>query len=592
MMSFQDEMKRLLQTKRASMTGGGQQYGTMSNGRGFFKNPDGSAQLAPQGYAPPAAPAPAAAAPAPAPAATPFQAEMQRQADTPPRPPRSVPYARGASVSPSYLMEGLQARGFNRAQSAALIGNMVEESRLRPTAINKDEGAHGLIQWRDDARGSRRFSNLQDFAQKQGKAWSDPDVQMDFIKHEMTNDPYERRMAQRFMNATTVEDANAGVRSYIRYGSPTQEARLGHAKRVLAGGDGAEPATSATALQPQQPSIANAPAQRAITAAAGAPQGAPRAQAAAPSAGGAGAQMASAVRGGGASQPSKLAQGIIAGYGPQGTGLSTYVEPATGNEILTGSVGDQSIFRNLGRPGESAMDSVRRAIGAPPKPAAAPGSPPQALPFAPHNEQRFRPAPEAGQGFPASAGDLLKAPDKLGAFPDANSYRIDPLNPVPIEQQRPLDVAKPSLPDVTGLFGAATGDGMLNTRAPLSPPQAFNKGGFGFTPRDGGPSIPSDLLFNPNAQARPPSLPLGPMTPGSTGEGLSVPSLMQQPQAPQAAPPMMSQPLQWWQWDNSPYAMGGFGAVPYGIGGIGGFDGGAGGGGMSAFSGIGFGGGG
>src|SRR6185436_9226754 len=93
----------------------------------------------------------------------------------------------------------------------------------------------------------------------------------------------------------------------------------------------------------------------------------------------------------GPSRPSQLAQGIMRGYGPEGArNLSTYVEPATGNEILTGSVGGESIYKNLGKTG----------AGMQPKPAALQTAVKQAVaPAAEKSVPLPRPRPPEANGY-------------------------------------------------------------------------------------------------------------------------------------------------------------------------------------------------
>jgi hypothetical protein len=78
------------------------------------------------------------------------------------------------------IYQGLLDRGYAPPQAAALAGNIVQESGGDPNALNKGEGANGLLQWRLD-----RWQGLQDFAKGQGASPNDPNVQLDFIGREM-----------------------------------------------------------------------------------------------------------------------------------------------------------------------------------------------------------------------------------------------------------------------------------------------------------------------------------------------------------------------------------------------------------------------
>jgi hypothetical protein len=161
--------------------------------------------------------------------AAPVVASAEPGAARPSMPPPSgqATRVRGSAISPSMAMQKLQSLGFNEAQSKAIVGNMVQESSLRPGAVTTKEGAHGLMQWRGD-----RFTALQQFAKGAGTDWRDANTQMEFIAHEMKNNPYEAKQAQRFMAANTVEEANAGMKGYLRYGDNSDGKRLRYAQEI------------------------------------------------------------------------------------------------------------------------------------------------------------------------------------------------------------------------------------------------------------------------------------------------------------------------------------------------------------------------
>jgi hypothetical protein len=118
-------------------------------------------------------------------------------------------------------------RGFSPIQAAALAGNMQQESEFNSSAPNPGEGAFGLLQWRLD-----RLQNLNAFAAKRGTSISDINTQLDFIKWEMAGP--EAAHGQAFMNAKTIDEANAALKGYIRYGDNSEGTRLKNAD-VFAG---------------------------------------------------------------------------------------------------------------------------------------------------------------------------------------------------------------------------------------------------------------------------------------------------------------------------------------------------------------------
>lgn len=71
--------------------------------------------------------------------------------------------------------------GFNDNQAAAWVGNLTQESTLRPGAIQPNGEGHGLAQW-----GGSRFAALQSFAKKNGNGdWRDLTTQLNFILYEL-----------------------------------------------------------------------------------------------------------------------------------------------------------------------------------------------------------------------------------------------------------------------------------------------------------------------------------------------------------------------------------------------------------------------
>jgi hypothetical protein len=173
-----------------------------------------------------------------------------------------MPYYGGTPMAadPSFLMERLMRNGMTRVQAAAVLGNLQRESGLASNNMNKDEGAYGLMQWRGD-----RFTNLQQFAEKQGVPWTDPGAQADFIGHEMGGT--ERKNAQGFLKAKTVDEASAALRPIIRYGDDSGAERAMFANQFFGADDAAPQATAAPSNDPQsasaQPAISReTPEQR------------------------------------------------------------------------------------------------------------------------------------------------------------------------------------------------------------------------------------------------------------------------------------------------------------------------------------------
>lgn len=144
------------------------------------------------------------------------------------------------------VFQGLLARGFSPVQAAAVAGNIQQESNFNPGAINADEDAHGLIQWRGP-----RLQALREFAASRGTHYADQNTQLDFIRHEMGGT--ERRAGDQFLATQDLPSANRALKGYIRYGDDSEGTRLTNANRFL-GGPQSGPYVGNQTFAPQVPS--------------------------------------------------------------------------------------------------------------------------------------------------------------------------------------------------------------------------------------------------------------------------------------------------------------------------------------------------
>jgi hypothetical protein len=136
------------------------------------------------------------------------------------------------------VVRGLIARGYSPAQAAALSGHIGQESGYNSAAVNQNEGAHGLLQW----RGSR-WQGLQDFAKSQGKDPTDPQTQLDYIGKEMHGP--EAKSSTGFLAAPDVASASAALKPFIRFGDDSAGTRLANANNLFTQLNGAAPAAAA-----------------------------------------------------------------------------------------------------------------------------------------------------------------------------------------------------------------------------------------------------------------------------------------------------------------------------------------------------------
>jgi hypothetical protein len=125
------------------------------------------------------------------------------------------------------IVQGLIARGYTPIQAAALGGHMLQESGGDPSNVNQKEDAHGLLQWRGD-----RWGNLQKMAKDRGLSPTDPNVQLDFIGHELGTS--EASAGKAFYGAgDDLGAASSALKRYIRFGDNSDTTRLNNARGLL-----------------------------------------------------------------------------------------------------------------------------------------------------------------------------------------------------------------------------------------------------------------------------------------------------------------------------------------------------------------------
>jgi len=120
---------------------------------------------------------------------------------------------------------------------------MLQESGGDPGNVNKQEGAHGLLQWEGP-----RWTALQNYALSRNAAPTDPNVQMDFIAHEMSGP--EAKAGAAFMAAGDLPSASAALKQYIRFGDNSDAARLRYGQSLLGGNGAAAPGPATVAGSP------------------------------------------------------------------------------------------------------------------------------------------------------------------------------------------------------------------------------------------------------------------------------------------------------------------------------------------------------
>ena len=127
-----------------------------------------------------------------------------------------------------YLLTASKAAGIplTEVQVSGILGNLQTESAFNTKAYNAGEGAIGLAQW----LGGRR-TNLERFAQDQGKPVTDWRVQADFLIHELKgseSNAYSKIAA----TTTPAEAAFAFDKFYERSSGAARGQRMANAENI------------------------------------------------------------------------------------------------------------------------------------------------------------------------------------------------------------------------------------------------------------------------------------------------------------------------------------------------------------------------
>lgn len=138
--------------------------------------------------------------------------------------------------------------GYSKEATAGILGNLQAESGMNPSAIqsNGKGPAAGLAQWENYNTKSARWKQLSEFAQKQGKDWTDTGSQFAFIHKELQelSDGFwnhSGNMKKAGVNPTSYSawkqsnDINTATRqfegAFERAGKPRMDARIAAANK-------------------------------------------------------------------------------------------------------------------------------------------------------------------------------------------------------------------------------------------------------------------------------------------------------------------------------------------------------------------------
>ena len=133
----------------------------------------------------------------------------------------------GRGTAGEEIYKGLMARGFTDVASAGILGNIMQESSLDPTATNPS-GYHGLVQWDPNSR----WPAAKEWISSHGKDPDSIDGQLDYISVESE----QRYDSKNKVNATTTPEE--ATKSWLRWfeGATGQEdsQRVSYANQAYA----------------------------------------------------------------------------------------------------------------------------------------------------------------------------------------------------------------------------------------------------------------------------------------------------------------------------------------------------------------------
>jgi len=125
--------------------------------------------------------------------------------------------------------------GLTKNQAAGVVGNLAHESggfntlqEIKPMVAGS-RGGYGYAQW----TGPRR-RNFEKYVKDNRLDPTSYEANYGFLKHEITNDPYERSQFMKVKKAKTANEAAKIVsNNYLRPGIPHMESRLSWTKKAL-----------------------------------------------------------------------------------------------------------------------------------------------------------------------------------------------------------------------------------------------------------------------------------------------------------------------------------------------------------------------
>ena len=125
------------------------------------------------------------------------------------------------------------SKGLTKAQAAGIVGNLIQESSVNPSAVQYGGGpGRGIAQWSVGGRWDSGTDSVAHYASAHGVSRWALKTQLDFIWYELNNYGYGFASLKA---ATNVSDATVAFEVHYEIcGACNQTARINYAKQVLA----------------------------------------------------------------------------------------------------------------------------------------------------------------------------------------------------------------------------------------------------------------------------------------------------------------------------------------------------------------------
>jgi len=141
------------------------------------------------------------------------------------RTPVNVPEGKDEKIKAA--LKFYKSKGFSDSGAAYMVGNLLQESGLRPDAVGDDGKAFGLAQWRIDASSGARWLGYQEWAKQNNKKINDFYAQLEYTIVE--GQKYNAGLTM--MKGNNISDHKKFIKGYEGYS--VEGSRFGYAEDIL-----------------------------------------------------------------------------------------------------------------------------------------------------------------------------------------------------------------------------------------------------------------------------------------------------------------------------------------------------------------------